>query len=677
MALQVMSTGSCSVAVLRMSNPPLNAVSAGLRRRMIRDLAAAAQAPEVDAVVLLGEPGVFASSLPIREIEAGVEAPSLAELCRTIEDMPKPVIACLEGHVAGAGMDIALAAHGRVATARARLGFPDLHIGLTPSGGATQRLPRLVGADAALSFLIGAVPQVASAPVARRLIDRMVQDGPVLQAGLELAAEFHDTGLWRRTRDRDTWFAYAQAYQDAIESWRHKPGSTTPEVQSLIGSVEAARLLSFDAGVAREEAEFQELRQSSRTRGLCRARFGEQRCTRLTGRVYDGPLSFAVSGAIPRCTRIAGAAALAGVPAVIADPDAMLAAQAVGAVKLRLARHAAARGLPVAVGETLAAQVSAAPEMAAIGAATLVFVSGRGPAAAIAQRLEDIAPHVADDAVVLCLTEDEDCEMLAPPSLAGRVMGLVLADRDFPARLAEVQVSDATTARSLAIAQAGLRRIGRVLVRSPAGFPAMSSVLFDTMLAAADRLVAQGVHPAAIDRALVIQGHQRGCYQMLAQVDAAAYLRRLDLQGAGGRLSARLLRDGIAPPRDGVSNAMLDGLAAGLRTGAAWTPPPALISSAISLALVNAGCRLIETGGVERPMQIDVTMIQGWGYPRDTGGPMSEADLMGLYRVVQLGTKLRSWSQELWAPHPVLEDLARSGRRFLDLDTGDRARNAA
>lgn len=133
MALQVMSTGSCSVAVLRMSNPPLNAVSAGLRRRMIRDLAAAAQAPEVDAVVLLGEPGVFASSLPIREIEAGVEAPSLAELCRTIEDMPKPVIACLEGHVAGAGMDIALAAHGRVATARARLGFPDLHIGLTPS----------------------------------------------------------------------------------------------------------------------------------------------------------------------------------------------------------------------------------------------------------------------------------------------------------------------------------------------------------------------------------------------------------------------------------------------------------------------------------------------------------------------------------------------------------------
>lgn len=683
MAAEVISTGTCRIAVVRMDNPPLNAVSLGLIRRILTDLSSIETAMDVDAVVLSGAPGIFATSLPIREIETHAEgATALRDLCARIEDFPKPVVAALAGHVAGAGMDIALAAHARVAEARARLGFPDLHIGLCPSGGATQRLPRLIGADRALAFLIGAVPHPAEAPVCRGLVDRLVRDGTVMDAALALAEEVADNGLWGRTRDRTDGFGDMAAYRAAIADWRARPGAERMAERGMIDAVEAAPMLTFDAGCAKEAAIWEDLHQTPRSRGLRRARFSEQRARRLTARTSDVPVSFAAYPVSTAAGRIVGAAALAGAQSLLVDAHADQAIQVLGDVRYRLTRQAELRDLSVTQGQAIADRVRASGNLSDLAQASVILVSpGAGGAPGLARRLAEVAPYVSDRAVVLCLTGEEDCEWLAPPSLAGRVMGLSIADMDFPARLAEVKVSDGTSLRALALAQAALRVLGRVMVRTPAGLPSLTNRMLDALMAGADMLAALGVPPAQIDKALISHGVARGAYGLLRQVNATAYLARADQAGRAQRLSARMLREGIAPPVGGQSNAMLDGLAAGLRPGPVWSPGEAVIRTAITLALVNAGCELIAAGAAERPMQVDVAMIQGWGYPRETGGPMAEADQMGLPALVEfagrLSTRAGAKAQAVWAPHRILVDLAADQGRFVDIDTGGRSRVAA
>jgi len=681
MAMKVVSTGVCSVAVIPLSNPPLNAVAVGLRRRLMADLDTVADDPNIDAIALTGAPGVFATTLPIREMDQAIEAPDLARLCQRIEDMDKPVIACLEGHVAGAGAELALAAHARVSSPKARIGFPDLNIGLCPSGGAMARLPRLVGADRALRFLLAAVPHSADSPMCHGLIDRIAKGRTVLDAALELADTLYDTGLWARSRDRAEGLENAPAYDAAVRRWRQLGAHRGKAERAIIDIVADAPTAAFDDLVARETALFNDLRTTSRSRGLRRARYAEQRSTRLTPRNSDVAPSFAFYPASQTGTRIAGAAAQAAVNSVLVDLDDAQGIQMLGDVRYRLLQQAKVLGLSPDTSQTIAARVTAKADLTGLQNASVVFIGAGDDPKALSTRLAEVAPFLSDTAVVLCLTTEMDCQLLAPAKLAGRVMGVSIADMDFTARLAEVKISDGTNAAALATAQAGLRKLGRVLLRSPAGLPSVTHAMFDALMAVSDRLAAAGVAPEVLDRALKGRGFARGAYELLSQINAPAYLRRAKQAGRDNRLSSLILREGVAPPKDGVSNALLDALAVRVRRDAAWSPPPALISSAVTLGLVNAGCALIAEGAVERPLQVDVAMLQGWGYPRDAGGPMAEADMMGLGALVQLGQKLVERfgpvHGDVWAPHPILQRLAADGAEFRDLDVDAVARKTA
>ncbi|WP_407495557.1 enoyl-CoA hydratase-related protein [Pseudooceanicola sp. MF1-13] len=680
MAMRVVSTGVCSVAVIPLSNPPLNAVGTGLRRRLMADLDQIADDPNVDAVALTGSAGVFATTLPIRELDDPQSAPDLAAVCRRIEDMDKPVIACLEGHVAGAGLELALSAHVRVATPKARIGFPDLNIGLCTAGGSLARLPRLIGADRALRFVLGAVPHSADSPMCRGVIDRIAKGQEVLDAGLAYADELVQNGLWARTRDRADGFADLHGYDAAVKRWRKAAGPKGRAEREIIDMIAAAPMMPFSDLIAQEQTVFEALRQTSRSKGLRRARFAEQRSTRLTPRNSDGPVSFAFYPASQTGTRIAGAAAQAAVNSVLVELDDVQGVQLLGDVRYRLMRQADVLGLKPDTARGIASRVSTRADLSALSEASIVFVSSGDNPDDLTLRLAEIAPFLRDTAVVLCLSMEMDCQLLAPASLAGRVMGVYLSDMEFPARLAEVKISDGTNAPALATAQAGLRKLGRVLLRSPAGLPSVAHGMFDALLASADRLAEVGVAPEIIDRALRDHGMARGAYELLGRAPTADYLRRAKAAGRDNRLSARILRDGVAPPRGGVSNVLLDDLAGTLRRDALWTPPAALIRSATTLALVNAGCGLIEQGVVERPLQIDVAMLQGWGYPRTTGGPMAEADLMGLPSLVELGRRLTDRfgpvCADVWAPHPILQRLAQDGAAFRDLDVDAVVRKA-
>ncbi|HSF65185.1 MAG TPA: enoyl-CoA hydratase-related protein, partial [Paracoccaceae bacterium] len=187
-----------STLVLLIDNPPVNALGHGVRAGLWAGIAVAEADPEVRSVVIAAEGRTFPAGADIAEFGQPPRAPVLPDLCTRIESCTKPVVAAIQGTALGGGLELAMAAHHRVAAPAARLGLPEVTLGLLPGGGGTQRLPRLVGAEAALRLMLTGAPVTATEAVALGLVDRLA-DGDLIDTALALA----EGALPRPTRDRD------------------------------------------------------------------------------------------------------------------------------------------------------------------------------------------------------------------------------------------------------------------------------------------------------------------------------------------------------------------------------------------------------------------------------------------------------------------------------------------
>lgn len=667
MAFEVVESGASRIAIIRIVNPPINAVSAPVRRMIVETLDDIAGRNDIAAVVLCGSGRLFASGIPLREIGEGIASPGLSDLCERIEMFERPVVALMEGHVAAAGFEIALAAHARIAAPGAKLGLPDFRLGLSPGGGATQRLPRLIGAEGALTMLFDAKPHLASSQLCQPIVDRIATGAGLVDEAVLLAGELAESGDWVRTRDRVDGLLDPIAFQKQIHARRDKLDPASSAMASrIIEAVEAAQLLPFEAGLALERTCFDDLCAMPRSQGLRRARQSEQRADRLSALTGPPVTEFAVMGPRRKMIRFGGAALLNGGNVILFDPDAKQAEEMREELWTRSRPGLAAKG--AAVLSTAEAGLRATSDASELGRVQVVLMAASGTREAIADLLGQIAEHVSSEAVVLCETEQPDIATLAPAALQGRVFGLVMADRDFPARAAEVSIPDGAPRNAIATAQSGLWKLNRLVVRSRTGKPFMMTTLFDAMMAAADGLVRCGVLPSRIDAAMAAHGFARSPYALLMQGDVSGYLSRtMNLRPRLG-LSHRVLTESIVPVVDGRISAVIDYAAADmLEVGPLDLKDDDIVAS-ITAALANAGCRLIAEGAAFRPMQIDAIMLHGFGYPRSWGGPMAEADLKGLHQVLDTCRAYESVDPLVWTPHPMLQDFFVNGLNFLDLD---------
>ncbi|MBC7738631.1 MAG: enoyl-CoA hydratase/isomerase family protein, partial [Candidatus Saccharibacteria bacterium] len=231
-------------AVLILAHPPVNALSAGLRLALMQALTVAMQDASIGAIVLRGQGRGFSAGADIAEFGKPNPAVRLGQLARMIETSPKPVIAALHGVALGGGLELALAAHYRIADAGALLGLPEVNLALLPGAGGTQGLPRLMGAPDALRLMLTGAPTSAAEALALGLIDRVVEQD-LTGAALAMAAG----GLKpRRSCDMRRGFKDMAAYQDAIAAARRGP--VTLAQTRILDCVEAAALLPFAQGLA-------------------------------------------------------------------------------------------------------------------------------------------------------------------------------------------------------------------------------------------------------------------------------------------------------------------------------------------------------------------------------------------------------------------------------------------
>ncbi len=247
------------VATFGMDAPPVNALGAALRRRLGELIASAIATPEVKAIVIAAEGRMFSAGADLREFGQPATAPVLSDLCRQIEDSPKPVIAVLHGAALGGGAELAMAAHYRIATASATIGLPEVTLGLVPGAGGTQRLPRLVGPQAAIDMMLSGKAITAGQAEDSGLIDGIVGDDR------RAAAQAFARGLLARdlgsrpTSGRRDWLADGAGWLAAVRRARRALGPTPGAAPGrIVDCVEAALVLPIDAGLGFERVAFED-----------------------------------------------------------------------------------------------------------------------------------------------------------------------------------------------------------------------------------------------------------------------------------------------------------------------------------------------------------------------------------------------------------------------------------
>ncbi|MCA0919363.1 enoyl-CoA hydratase/isomerase family protein [Pseudooceanicola nanhaiensis] len=659
------------IAIISLANPPINALTPRMRNALAEALDRA-EAEDCRGVVIEGTEDVFASGLTLNEYDDGLQDISLAELNRRVETFPKPVVVRLAGLVSGGGLELALAAHWRVGTETVRLALPDLGIGLIPGAGGTQRLPRLVGGEAALNLILSRQAAGPSWPAFKLVVDEVHRAETAHRAAVDSALRLAERGDWPLSAERTGGLEEGDAFRQAVEKRRaaYLEANRRAELE-VVNCVEAALLMPFEAGLELEATIYEELVDSNHSAALRHARKAERRAASIAMKQRSNPLTtVGVAYAGPLAAQAVAEMLVAGLSVKLADPDQRARETLVRAVTRELETMAEARssGAGLEPGEVLR-QLQMSPDMSSL-AGQSVLVEG-APDTEKAKRaalsaLSMLGRVLGGPPPILSLTHHLDVAALAPAPLKGKVAGLSLAHRSFPAPLAEFSApkgeEEALVNGAVRFATALGRRAVRLFPTPQAASASM--VLTAALLAAADALTARGIEPGQVDAAMRSWGMRRGPYQMITELPADVLSRARIAFGDLDGLSLKRLaeRGGVVPEPSPEDPQPLVGLAPGSGEDGAWTPVD--VRRACLAAVVNTGTGLLDQGLVARPLVLDAVALMGLGYAPSTGGPMKAAELRGLFEYVKRCRALAPLNPLLWTPHPLLVKLQREGVVF-------------
>ncbi|MBI1218786.1 MAG: 3-hydroxyacyl-CoA dehydrogenase [Rhodobacteraceae bacterium] len=682
-------------ALITLDNPPVNALGHDLRAALAAAVDEAEADPAIHAIVIRAARRTFPAGADIREFGKPPVPPLLPDLCTRIEACSKPVVAALHGTALGGGLELALAAHARVALASTRLGFPEVALGLLPGAGGTQRTPRLIGAEATLRMMTNGRPIRAAEALALGLVDRVVEDD-VTAAALALAAELAAAGQPPvPTRERTEGFHYPVAYEAAIATARKAPQNPDlPAPGRIIDCVEAALLLPFDAGLSFERAAFGDLVDSAAAKGLRHAFLAERRVTKI-------PEAGATPRAIAHVGVVGGGLMGAGILVALLDAGltATLVERDADALTTGLERIATIHEAAVAKGRMKPerrdadwARLSGSTDLAVLAEADLVIEAVPEDEALKADLFRRLDPILKPGAPLATNTSYLDVNVLARvTSRPSDVLGLHFFSPANVMRLVEVIAGAETAPDAVATGFALAKRMGKTAVRAGVCDGFIGNRILTAYRTAADITVEDGATPYAVDAAMRGFGFPLGPYQLADRTGLdiswarrkrmaplrdpeARYVAIADRLCEAGRLGQKTGAGWYAYPegaRQGQEDPAVLAVIAAERAAKGLTPQDFTadeIARRCLLAMIAEAARIAEEGIALRPSDIDVVMLAGYAFPRWRGGPMKAADLIGLLPVRTELAALAPSAPAIWTPPPILSELIKYGRCFDDLN---------
>jgi len=693
------------VALIRIDNPPVNALSPEVIEGLDAALASASRDPAVLAMVVYGAGRTFVAGADIKGLEqlawgSGSGAPDMHDLLQRIEDAPKPVVMALHGTALGGGLEVAMAGHYRVAVPDAQMGQPEVNLGIIPGAEGTQRLPRLVGLEKALTMCVSGKPIKAPEALAAGLIDRIVEGDLAGGASAFARGVASGGGPHPKTRERRDKLPQPGEIAGLLAAGRELARTTRRRLEApvaVVDALEAAATLPFAEGCARERKIFFDLAQSEQCKALIHAFFAERGASKVPGITKDTAAAtvarVGIVGAGTMGGGIAMACANAGIEVRITDATAE-GLQAGLATIRRNYDVSVKRGrfTPAMVEEHLG---RIQPELGygAFGDVDLVIEAVFENLALKKEVATALDKVVKPECILATNTSTLDIDSIAAAtSRPTQVLGLHFFSPANVMRLVEVVRGSATSHETLATAMALAKRLGKVgvVVGNCRGFVG-NRMMFPYMYEA-QFLVEEGATPPQVDQALTEFGMAMGIFAVddMAGLDIAWRVRqelgqftepgarkplvadRLCEMGRFGQKTGKgwyLYGDDRKPVPDPEVLALIETLAAASGVARRSFTADEIIERTI-YALVNEGARVLEEGFALRAADIDVIYLSGYGFPAWRGGPMFYADRVGLATIYDRVASFHRNLGQRWAPAPLLERLAREGRTFKDWDRG-------
>ena len=677
------------VAVITLNSPPVNALSANVREGLFEGFKAATADPAAKAIVLICEGRTFIAGADITEFGGAARGPSLFDVQEMMENAPKPVIAAIHGTALGGGLEVALVAHYRVAVPSARLGLPEVNLGLLPGAGGTQRLPRVAGPEKALEMMTSGRHAPASEALAMGLVDELAEEGKLREAAVAFARRcVAENKPLVRVRDNNSKVEAARGKPEIFEAFRKANarkfrGFLAPEYN--IRCIEAAVNLPFDEGLAVERKLFGELVTGSQSAAQRYSFFAERQAQKIPDVPDDTPLipvkSVGIIGAGTMGGGIAMNFANVGIAVTIVEVQKEALERGLKVIRGNYERTASRGGITAAQVEERMALITGSLDMNDLAPVDLVIE-------AVFERM-DVKKDIFTKLDAICkpgailatntsgLNIDEIASVTKRPEA---VIGLHFFSPANVMKLLEIVRADHTSKSVIATSMKLAKQIGKIaaLVGVCPGF--VGNRILAQRQREAQKLVMEGAMPWDIDRVLYDFGFPMGPFAM-------SDLAGLDIGWIKERSKGESIRDVLcemdrrgqktgagyydydenrnAKPSPVTEKIINDFI---VKTGSnPRTVSDEEILERCIYPMINEGVKILEEGKAIRSSDIDVVWQNGYGWPVYRGGPMWYGDQIGAAKVLEKMKEFQAKMGDDFKPAALLEKLVAEGKKFSDL----------
>jgi 3-hydroxyacyl-CoA dehydrogenase len=676
-----------------MNNPPVNALGHALRTGLETAFAEANADPAVKAIVLTGTGRFFSAGADITEFASGMKEPFLPQVIDKIEASTKPVVAAVNGTALGGGLELALGCHYRVAGREVRqLGLPEIKLGIIPGAGGTQRLPRVIGVQKALELILSGAFIDAKTGAAAGLIDNVADD--VVTEAVAFARQQIGKAL-RRVGELtiDKAAVPAGLFEKARDSVaRHPSGPLAPKC--AIDAVELATTLPASEGIARERQIFREAAASPYARALQYAFFAERQAANLPGigpDVKARPVeTVGIIGAGTMGTGITLAFLNAGIPVTLVETTQDALDAGVTRIKDTLSANARRGRITEAQAADRLAKLTPALELESLGKADLVIEAvfeNMVLKKEIFAKLDGIAKS---GAIIATNTSTLDVDAIAAVTKRPQdVLGLHFFSPANIMRLLEIVRAEKTGNDVMATAMVLAKRIGKVGVQAGVCDGFVGNRMLAAYAEEVQAMLLEGATPTDVDSALEAWGMAMGPIAVhdLAGLDVSYRIRKeRKLTGERAQLARvpdKIVEMGRHGQKTGAGfykydanrkrqpdpeiEALIRAEAEAQHIKQRKIPAEEIVERSL-LRLANEGAKILAEGIALRASDIDTMYLNGYGFPAWRGGPMWQADHIGLGKVAERIKAYQARYGDRWKIAPLIEKLAADGGSFAALD---------
>ncbi|WP_253626041.1 MULTISPECIES: 3-hydroxyacyl-CoA dehydrogenase NAD-binding domain-containing protein [unclassified Bradyrhizobium] len=677
------------IGIITINYPPVNVLSAAVRRGIVECMNAAIVDPEVRAIVLTCAGRTFIAGADITEFGKPPESPGWAEMMAVLENSPKPIVAAIHGNGLGGGLEVALACHYRVATPDSKLGLPEVKLGLMPGAGGSQRLPRAVGVELAVKMIVGGDPISAADALKSGLIEEIVADAA---SGGEMFARkvLTEKRPLRRLRDDDSKLAEAKAdrsiFTNAVTAiTKRARGREAPFVAA--DAVGAAIDLPFDEGLKKEIEDFNRLSAGDQAKAQQYAFFAEREAKKIVG-LPEGteprPVNrVAIVGAGTMGGGIAMSFANAGIPVTLIETGEEQLKRGLGVMQKNWEATAVRGGIPADAPAKRMALINGVVGLEGVRDADLVIEAVFETMAVKREIFGKLDQFAKAGAVLASNTSYLNIDEIAKSTKRPQdVLGMHFFSPANIMKLCEIVRADKTAPDALVTAVNIARKIAKVpvVVRVCHGF--VGNRMYDRTGKQAEKLLFEGALPQQVDAVMTRFGMPMGTFVMYDMAGLDIGWRSRKDRGVKSEIEDALCEAGRYGLKTGKGYYRYE---AGSRAPLPDPEVEKLIDETIErlgrkkrvisddeilerlmYPVINEGAKILEEGIAVRPSDLDVVWLFGFGWPIYRGGPMHWADQIGLDKVLAKLKEFHATLGDEFKPATLLEKIVAEGKKFSD-----------